>query len=455
MFCPTQRAADKWDSPPFTGFIHALSESCSQAESRLAHLRPTHTVRYYVLKKWVIFGKLLRKGKTRKELTMSGKKRNSKATNTRVQLRLSFELGEQDWTLGFTVGLGQEPRKRKIAARDLKALEQEIARAKQRFGLPDTAPVQSCYEAGRDGFWLHRYLTAHHIENLVVDSSSIEVNRRAKRPKTDRIDAGKLVKMLVRYDLGERKLWSVVHVPSVEAEDARHLHRELLALKRDQTRHINRLKGLLAGQGVSLPVGAHFLEQLDTVRLWDGAMLPPGVRARLEREYTCYQSIHQHILEVEGQRAELLRTAEGARVDQVRRLLRLCGIGENSAWLYVMEFFGWREFHNRRDAKRADWRAWPPRPLTAASNRATRASAKPATARSAPWRLKSPGRRWLRYQPDSELSRWYNERFGKGGKRLRKISIVALARKLLIALWRSLEDGVIPAGAQLKPASAS
>jgi hypothetical protein len=135
-------------------------------------------VRYYVLKKRVIFGKLLRKGKTRKELTMSGKKRNSKATNTQVQLYLSFELGEQDWTLGFTIGLGQEPRKRKIAARDLKALEQEIARAKQRFGLPDTALVQSCYEAGRDGFWLHRDLTAHHIENLVVDSSSIEVNRR-------------------------------------------------------------------------------------------------------------------------------------------------------------------------------------------------------------------------------------------------------------------------------------
>ena len=212
---------------------------------------------------------------------MSGKKGNSQAVSTPTQLYLSFELGEKDWTLGFTVGLGQEPRKRKIAARDLKALEQESTCAKQRFGLPDTAPVQSCYEAGRDGFWLHRYLTAHHIHNLVVDSSSIEVNRRAKHAKTDRIDVGKLVMMLVRYDLGEHQLWRVVHVPSVEAEDARHLHRELLALKRDQTRHINRIKGLLSGQGVSLTVGANFLNALYTVRLWDGTPLPAGTRVHL------------------------------------------------------------------------------------------------------------------------------------------------------------------------------
>ena len=381
---------------------------------------------------------------------MSGKKHSSSSVSTPTQLYLSFELGEQDWTLGFTVGLGQEPRKRKLAARDLKALEQEIARAKQRFGLPESAPVQSCYEAGRDGFWLHRYLLAHHIENRVVDSSSIEVNRRAKHAKTDRIDAGKLVMMLVRYDLGEHKLWSVVHVPSVEAEDARHLHRELLALKRDHTRHINRIKGLLSGQGVSLTVGANFLHALDTVRLWDGAPLPAGVRARLEREYTCGQAIHQHILELEAERAELIRTSKDASVEKVRRLLRLCGIGDNSAWLYVMEFFGWREFHNRREVGGlAGLTATPfdsgdqarDQGISKAGNSPIRAMAIEIA-----WC-------WLRYQPDSDLSRWFNERFGKGGKRLRKIGIVALARKLLIALWRYLEDGVIPAGAQLKPAS--
>jgi transposase len=381
---------------------------------------------------------------------MSEKKQVASSASGQAPLYLAFELSEKKWVLGFTIGLGQEPRKRTITARDLPALEQEISQAQQRFGLPDTARVLSCYEAGRDGFWLHRYLVAHQIENQVVDSASIEVNRRAKRAKTDRLDAGKLVSMLVRYDLGEHKLWSVVHVPSVEAEDARHLHRELLSLKADQTRHINRIKGLLTGQGVQLSVGAHFLKQLDVARLWDGTQLPPGVRARLEREYACCRSIHEHILELEAQRAKLIGTSTEPSVEKVRRLLRLCGIGENCAWLYVMEFFGWREFHNRREVGGLAGLAATPfdsgeqsrdQGISKAGNRPIRAMAIEIA-----WC-------WLRYQPDSELTRWYTERFGKGGKRLRKIGIVALARKLLIALWRYLEDGVIPAGAQLKPAS--
>ena len=224
-------------------------------------------------------------------------------------LYLAFELGQQKWVLGFTIGLGQQPRKRTVAAGDLIALEQEITLAKKRFGLLPTARVLSCYEAGRDGFWLHRYLLAQSIENLVVDSSSIEVNRRAKRAKTDRLDVGKLVTMLARYDGGEKKVWSVVRVPSVEAEDARHLHRELMALKHDRTRHINRIKGLLAGQGVRLKVGADLVSQLDQVRLWDGMRLPPGVRARVEREFAGWQFVHQNVLELEAERAELLRTS--------------------------------------------------------------------------------------------------------------------------------------------------
>ena len=167
-------------------------------------------------------------------------------------LYLAFELGNNKWKLGFTVGLGQRPRQRNINAGDLAALDREIQRAKKRFGLPQTAPLMSCYEAGRDGFWLHRYLLASGVENLVVDSASIEVNRRAKRAKTDRLDVGKLLTMLIRYHCGEKKVWSVVNVPSVEAEDKRHLHRQLAAFKVDRTRHINRIKGLLAGQG-----GAH------------------------------------------------------------------------------------------------------------------------------------------------------------------------------------------------------
>ena len=165
-------------------------------------------------------------------------------------LYVAFELGNRDWKLGFTTGFGQPPRERTIAARDLPALAAEITRAARRFGLPAGARVRSCYEAGRDGFWLHRALTAQGVANLVVDSSSIEINRRARRAKSDRLDVRKLLTMLLRYDAGEGRVWHVVHVPTPAEEDRRQLHRELLSTKRDRTRVTNRIKGLLASQGV-------------------------------------------------------------------------------------------------------------------------------------------------------------------------------------------------------------
>lgn len=363
------------------------------------------------------------------------------------RLYLAFELGNREWKLGFSVGIGQRPRRRKIEAGDLVALAWEIGEAKKRFGLPERAEVLSCYEAGRDGFWLHRYLVASGVENLVVDSASIEVNRRAKRAKTDRLDVGKLVTMLIRHHSGEKKVWSVVHVPSVEAEDKRHLHRELATLKQDRTRHSNRIQGLLVGQGDRLTVRGDFLERLEGVRLWDGSPVRPGLRSRLEREYAGWQFVDGQIQELEAERAELLRTSTDPSVEQVRQLLRLQGIGENSAWLFVMEFFGWRDFRNRREVgSLAGLTATPyqsgdesrDQGISQAGNCWVRAMATEIS-----WG-------WLRFQPQSELSRWFQQRFGGGSKRIRKIGIVALARKLLIALWRYLEYGEIPAGAQLK-----
>ena len=367
--------------------------------------------------------------------------------NTPSTLYLAFELGNEKWKLGFTVGLGQRPRVRGIDAGDLAALEWEIGRAKKRFDLAETAPVKSCYEAGRDGFWLHRYEVELGVKNLVVDSASIEVNRRARRTKTDRLDVGKLVSMLIRYHSGERKVWSVVQVPNVEAEDKRHLHRQLATLKTDRTRHINRIKGLLAGQGVRIPVTGDFLERLGRVRLWDGSPLLPGLRSRLEREYTCLQFVNQQIQEVEAERTEAIRASNDSSVEKVRQLLRLRGIGDNSAWLFVMEFFGWRNFRNRRQVGSLAGLTSTPyqsgdesreQGISKAGNRPIRAMATEIA-----WS-------WLRYQPQSELSRWYQDRFGHGSKRIRKIGIVALARKLLIALWRYLEYGEIPVGAELK-----
>jgi transposase len=153
-------------------------------------------------------------------------------TTISLKLYLAFELSNTEWKLGFTTGLGQAARLKVLKARNLGGLKREINLAKERFGLPKETEDYSCYEAGRDGMWLHRYLEANEVKNLVVDSASIEVSRRFRRAKTDRLDAGKLLNMLVRYHQGEQKVWSVVHVPSVEAEDQRQLHRELLALKR-------------------------------------------------------------------------------------------------------------------------------------------------------------------------------------------------------------------------------
>jgi transposase len=362
-------------------------------------------------------------------------------------LYLAFELGDGKWRLGFSIGLGQKPRQRKIEGRDLIALNQEIRAAKERFQLPETAPVRSCYEAGREGFWLHRYLVTQGVENLVVDSSSIEVNRRAKRSKTDKLDLKKLLTMLIRYHLGEEKVWSVVHVPSVEAEDMRHLHRQLTAFKKDRTRHRCRINGLLASQGVRQSVTADFLEKLERMRIWDGSLVPPGMRSRLEREYAALQYVEEQIEQLEAERQVLIETSDHPSVQKVRHLMKLKGIGPNSSWLFVMEFFGWRNFRNRREV--GGLAGLTPTPyqsgtrsqeqgISKAGNRPVRGMAIEIA-----WA-------WVRYQPQSELTRWYMQRFGRSGKRLRKVGIVALARKLLVALWNYLETGVIPAGAELK-----
>lgn len=364
-----------------------------------------------------------------------------------ASLYLAFELSNAEWKLGFTPGAGQNPRERKIKAADLKALGLEIQLAKKRFDLPAEAPVRSCYEAGRDGFWLHRYLLSRGIENLVVDSASIEVNRRAKRAKTDRLDVGKLVAMLMRYWAGENRVWSVVHVPSVEAEDERHLHRMLMTLHGQRTRQINRIKGLLVSQGVHDAVGKTFLDDLQTVRLWDGAQLPPGLQARLKREYAILRFLDQHLQELEAERRAMLRDSKSPSVERVRQLMQLGGIGENSAWLYVMEFFGWREFHNRREV--GGLAGLSPTPYQSGDESHDQGISKAGNSPIRSMAIEIAWS-WLRLQPQSELTLWYQKRFGGGSKRLRKIGIVALARKLLVALWRYLETGEIPAGAELK-----
>jgi transposase len=368
---------------------------------------------------------------------------------TEPVLFLAFELSEKTWKLGFTTGHGQQPRERSIPARHQARLLHEVAQAKRRFGLPETAPVVSCYEAGREGFWLHRFLQAHGITNHVVDSSSIEVNRRKRRAKSDGLDVRKLLTMLIRSHHGERGVWRVVNVPSIEAEAQRHLHRDLETVKQERASTTARIKGLLSSQGIRLTSVNKLPEQLDALRLWDGSPMPSGLRQRLLRVYAHYMFLSEQIAALEAERRARLHSAQDANIEKVRQLMQLKGIGINGAWLLVMEFFSWRELKTRREV--GGLAGLTPTPYQSGESTREQGITKSGN-RHVRWMSTELAWSWVRYQPDSALSCWFRERFGGGGKRLRRIGIVAVARKLLIALWRFLESGVIPEGAVLKEA---
>jgi transposase len=362
-------------------------------------------------------------------------------------LFLAFELSLNTWKLGFTIGSAQRPRERSVPARDLAAVQQEILRAKQRFELPEDVQVISWYAAGRDGFWLHRWLVAQGVENFVVDSASIEVNRRRRRAKTDRLDVHKLLTMLLRHVAGERRVWSVVRVPSVEEEDRRQLHRALATAKQDRTRVINRIKGLLASQGLAMPPSGDCPQQLEALRLWDGSPLPAGLRHRLGQEWEHIKALTQRIAQLEAERRAVLQTAEDAVTKKVQQLLTLKGIGTQSAWVFVMECFGWRALRNGKEVGALS--GLTPTPYASGTTAYERGSAKAGNTYIRTMAIEIAWG-WLRFQPDSARTHWYQQRFGHGRSRRRRLGMVALARKLLMALWRFVETGVLPEGAALK-----
>jgi len=380
---------------------------------------------------------------------MKKTKETLQETNTTKEqlLHLSFELSDTKWKLASSDG--KRVRTKGIAARNLEQLQEEIERARQRFKLQDDVKIVSCYEAGRDGFWLHRYLLSCGIENIVVDSSSIEVDRRKRRAKTDRIDAEKLLHMLMRYHGGERLLWRVVNVPSVEDEDGRQLHRELDVLKRERIRHRNRIKGILMQHGIALknPSGNKFLEELDSIRTWDGEKLPSDLKARLVREYDRLQMVEDQIYSLKKERQRRLENEDSPSLKKVVQLMNLRGIAVNSSWKFVNEFFGWRHFKNRREL--GSLAGLTPTPYDSGGSQHEQGISKAGNSRIRTLAVEMAWV-WLRLQPQSKLSRWYMERFGGGGKRMRRIGIVAMARRLLIDLWQYLEYGVIPEGASLR-----
>jgi transposase len=375
---------------------------------------------------------------------MSATHQDDRTVATAPGLYMALELSAGTWKLAFTIGLGQKPRLKTVTARSTLGLLLEIKAAKRRFGLPEDAPVLSCYEAGRDGFWLHRFLRAQGVENQVVDSASIEVNRRLRRAKSDSLDVVKLLEMLIRWHNGERKVWKLVRVPSGADEDQRQLHRELIELKGERTAVSNSIKGLLATLGLVVTVDETLPRQLVNLRQWDGAKLPPGLHQRRLREFARWQLISRQIDGLERERSAKIRDDTTPQIAKVRRLLNLKGIGQNGAWLLVYEFFGWRQFKNRREL--GSLAGLTPTPYDSGESRREQGISK-AGNRRVRWMMNELAWGWLRYQPDSELTQWYQRRFGRGNTRLRKVGIVALSRKLLITLWKYLEGGEDPPGA--------
>jgi transposase len=379
---------------------------------------------------------------------MSATHASQSHTTAAPVLYLALELSWSAWKLAFTVGLGQKARLRTIPARNTELLFREIDKAKARFGLPADAPVAACYEAGRDGFWLHRLLVHYGIDNRVVDSASIEVNRRQRRAKSDAPDATKLVEMLIRFHNGESKVWRVVRIPTVEDEDRRQRHRELIELKGQRTEHSNRIKGLLATFGLDVLVDAELPRRLEGLRQWDGAPLPPGLVARVLREFARWRQVDGQVGASSNEQRRAVRDDKEPHVELVRRLLDLKGIGPVGAWILVREVFGWRAISNRREL--AGLAGLVPTPYGSGDSHREQGISK-AGNRRVRWVLVELAWGWLRHQPRSALSLWYQRRFGAGNARARKVGIVALARKLLVALWKYLEGGEVPEGAELVP----
>lgn len=369
----------------------------------------------------------------------------SKDSATDAVLYMALELSNKRWKLGFSNG--ERQRQVTIEAGDWVSLNNQITRAREKLGLPSDSRMVSCYEAGRDGFWIHRALVAQGIENRVLDSASIEVNRRQRRAKSDRVDVSALLRLLQRYWRGERGLLSVVRVPTLEAEDQRRLHRERERLLKERGAHSARIKSLLVSHGVRLKLDEDFRVQLESARGGLGYALGVDLKAELIREYTRYRLVDEQVRGLEQEQKARAATGRGEAMAQVNGLMQLKGVGRQSSWLLVMEFFAWRAFRNQRQVGACA--GLTPTPYSSGESEREQGISKAGNRRVRTLMIELSWL-WLRYQPGSALSRWFQRRFAGGGKRMRRIGIVALARKLLIGLWRYVTEGVIPEGAVLK-----
>jgi len=364
----------------------------------------------------------------------------------RATMFVALELSKSSWLVALHSPVADKVSLHRFVGGDVAGLLALIARkqtqAEARLGR--TIRVLSCYEAGYDGFWLHRLLCARGIDNRILDAASILVDRRSRRAKTDRLDAAGLLRTLMALDRGESRVCRVVRVPSVAQEDARRRSRERTRLVVERGQHSNRIKGVLMTLGVRdfEPTRRDWQERLGALRTADGQELPACLKAEITRECRRLHQVIVMIAEVEAEQAAALDAEEG----QAARLTRLRGIGLVSATVLADEVF-FRDFRNRREVAGylglasspwASGRVQRDQGITKSGNPRAR-----RTAIELAWL-------WLRHQPGSVLTRWFRQRVGTTRGRMRRVILVALARKLIVALWRYLSDGLVPDGAELK-----
>lgn len=364
---------------------------------------------------------------------------------------LVFELSKATWKLGLLLPGSQKLSRYSIPGGDLKALTERLTMARAKAatcGKP--VRIVSCYEAGLDAHWLHRWLTDHDVTNYEVDPASIAVNRRARRVKTDRIDLDQLMRTLLAYLRGEPRVCSIVHVPTVEDEDRKRLDRERDELLKEQSIHNNRIKGLLHAQGIRnvMLLARGFLASLNKLRTGDGRPLPERLKAEIVREHERLSLVARQIKEIEARsRAELRAAKPGSAEAKTVMLVNLKGIGMIGGQKLVNEVF-YRSFNNRRQV--GGYFGVTGTPFNSGSSERDQGISKSGNARARTLAIELAWL-WVQHQPESELTRWFHKRVGNLKGRPRRVAIVALARKLMVALWRYLTTGLIPTGAVMRP----
>jgi len=369
-----------------------------------------------------------------------------------VSCYLAIELSKQSWVVAINTPLAHKIGRHTLPGCDWKGLLQLIERIRARVARELGRPVEmiACYEAGYDGFWLHRLLEAQGVRCCVIDPASLQVDRRGRRAKTDRIDAERLLRSLMAYLRGEPKVWSVVRVPSIGEEDDRRLHRERDRLIAERVQHVNRIKGLCAIQGIYdyEPRRPDRMQRLKQLRTGDGRALPPRLQAELTRELQRLELVLRMLAEIDAERDAIAaaRMSAHSNAKKIQNLVKLKAIGPEIATVLAGEVF-YRSFANRRQL--ASYVGLTPSHLQSGASCRDQGISKAGNPKARTTMIELAWL-WLRHQPDSAFSMWFRERVGSLKGRIRRITIVAVARKLLIALWRYLEAGVVPAGAVLK-----